>query len=246
MSEWWTYRPSDFVMFSARSYYRLFELYNAALWPAHAIAIALGVTLVATLAWASARHPMPAWPQRVGCVLLAAAWLWVGVGYHAQRFASINSAASGYAVAFALQGMLLLALALGSEGSDSRRRATHLGPDACTRWTGLGLLAYAVFLHPLVGSLFGRPIGQAEVAGLAPDPTAVATLGLLLLLPRAHASLRRGLPRVAWAVALAWCALSSLTLATLSAPEAWALPMLCMAAVIAAWWRARQSQGQPD
>ena len=29
MSEWWTYRLSDFLLFSPRTYYRLFELYNA-------------------------------------------------------------------------------------------------------------------------------------------------------------------------------------------------------------------------
>ena len=33
MSEWWTYRPSDFLLFAPRTYYRLFELYNAEIWP---------------------------------------------------------------------------------------------------------------------------------------------------------------------------------------------------------------------
>ena len=34
MPEWWTYSLSDFLMFSPRTYYRLFELHNAAIWPA--------------------------------------------------------------------------------------------------------------------------------------------------------------------------------------------------------------------
>ena len=29
MSEWWTYRLSNFLLFSPRTYYRLFELYNS-------------------------------------------------------------------------------------------------------------------------------------------------------------------------------------------------------------------------
>lgn len=29
MSEWWTYRPSDFLLFSSRTYWRLFELHYA-------------------------------------------------------------------------------------------------------------------------------------------------------------------------------------------------------------------------
>ena len=33
MSEWWTYSLSDFLLFSPRTYYRLFELYNVAIWP---------------------------------------------------------------------------------------------------------------------------------------------------------------------------------------------------------------------
>ena len=33
MSEWWTYRPEDFLLFSPRVYWRMFELHNAALWP---------------------------------------------------------------------------------------------------------------------------------------------------------------------------------------------------------------------
>ena len=40
--------------------------------------------------------------------------------------------------------------------------------------------AIAVVLYPLMGWALGRPWAQAEVAGLMPDPTALATLALLL------------------------------------------------------------------
>ena len=33
MSEWWTYTISDFLMFSPRTYYRMLERYNTAIWP---------------------------------------------------------------------------------------------------------------------------------------------------------------------------------------------------------------------
>ena len=45
MSEWWTYTLSDLQIFSARTYARLFETYNAAVWPAHVLALALGLLL---------------------------------------------------------------------------------------------------------------------------------------------------------------------------------------------------------
>jgi NADP-dependent 3-hydroxy acid dehydrogenase YdfG len=49
MTEWWTYRLSDFLMFSARTYRRLFELYNTEVWPLPVVAFiggALGLASV--------------------------------------------------------------------------------------------------------------------------------------------------------------------------------------------------------
>ena len=49
MSEWWTYSLSDFLLFSPRTYYRLFELYNREIWPAQMAALVLGAGIVALL-----------------------------------------------------------------------------------------------------------------------------------------------------------------------------------------------------
>ena len=46
MSEWWTYRLSNFLLFSPRTYDRLFELYNAAIWPAQAAAFLVGLVIL--------------------------------------------------------------------------------------------------------------------------------------------------------------------------------------------------------
>jgi hypothetical protein len=45
MSEWWTYRPEDFLLFSPRVYWRMFELHNAAFWPLHFATLAAGLTI---------------------------------------------------------------------------------------------------------------------------------------------------------------------------------------------------------
>ena len=62
MSEWWTYSLSDFLLFSPRTYYRLFELYNLAVWPAQIFTLALGIAIVVLLrrgaAW-QARAVLP-------------------------------------------------------------------------------------------------------------------------------------------------------------------------------------------
>ena len=44
MSEWWTYSLTSFLLFSARTYYRLFELYNADVWPLQIATLAVAAT----------------------------------------------------------------------------------------------------------------------------------------------------------------------------------------------------------
>jgi len=74
---------------------------------------------------------------------------------------------------------------------------------------------------------------------MAPDPTALATLAFLLLLPRRPTSpARRGvagwLSIAAWAIPLAWCLLTGLTLSTMGAPEAWVVPAAAGVATLVA------------
>jgi len=61
MSEWWTYRAEDFLLFSPRVYWRMFELHNAALWPLHMLTLAAGVVIILLIAWrpgTGARDPL--------------------------------------------------------------------------------------------------------------------------------------------------------------------------------------------
>lgn len=169
MTEWWTYRLSDFLMFSPRTYWRLIELYNREIWPAQLAALAAG--LVALWLAASPRASAGRWLA----ALLALAWLWVGWAFHWQRYATINWAAQYFAVAFAVQAALWVGLGV-------LHRDARPAPAAGAALPGLGwLLAVAgVLLYPLAGLLAGRPWTQAEVFGIAPEPTALASLGLLL------------------------------------------------------------------
>ena len=66
MTEWWTYRPRDFVLFSEPVYWRLFELANAALWPLLYLPSAVGLALAGALLWLAAR---PALVYRVRAAL---------------------------------------------------------------------------------------------------------------------------------------------------------------------------------
>ena len=162
MSEWWSYRPSDFLMFSPRIYWRLFASINEAFWPAQPALIALGL---AWLARARAQR-LAAGALAVTSAVVAWAFLW-------QRFTPINWPAQYFALAFALQVVVLSTLTVGG--------GLHASELAWRRRTGITLIAWALLGHPLLAPAFGRPWTEAEVFGLAPDPTAIATLGWLLV-----------------------------------------------------------------
>ena len=102
MSEWWTYRLSNFLLFSPRTYYRLFELYNAAIWPAQVVSFVAGLVILFFLFRPTAAR------GRLAAGLLAACWIWVAVAFHATRYASINFAAVQFAWAFGLEAALLV------------------------------------------------------------------------------------------------------------------------------------------
>jgi len=205
MSEWWTYRPSDFLLFSARTYHRLFERYNAETWPVHLLACALALAL----AWLLIRRTSAPRTARAACALLAAAWLWIAWAFHLQRYADINWAAVWFAAAYALQGLLLLLAA----ACDWRRQP---GPRDTI---GLALFGAALFIQPwLTVVLSGRPWREIELFGLAPDPTALGTIGLLLVLRPARASgAARTLHAALWPVPLLWCLIGAMTRWTLHA-----------------------------
>jgi hypothetical protein len=210
MSEWWSYRPSDFLLFAPRTYYRLVETYNIESWPWQAVAIAAALALVA-LAWRRARHA-----GRIVALVLAFAWGAVAWRFHWERYATINWAAVYFAGAFALQAALLAWIGLvgGLDyGGTSRRR----------RYAGLALIVAALAVLPFAALAAGRPWRQLEIAGLSPDPTAILTLGLLLVARRAHWAL--------YVVPVLWCLASGLTLWTMKAPDAF-IPLL--AALVAA------------
>jgi hypothetical protein len=156
MTEWWSYSLSDFLMFSPRTYWRLVDQYNRDVWPLHLGALGIGLMC----AWLASKG------SRWAYGLLALAWAWVGWAFHWERLATIYLAAPWFAGAFALQAMLLLALAWKNPKLAMGR----------ARWF---VVAVAVVAYPLSSLAFGRPLTQSESFGLMPDPTALLTLALL-------------------------------------------------------------------
>ena len=223
MSEWWTYTLSDFLLFSAPTYHRLFELYNREIWPAQIVALALGVVILACLLSASA------WRGRAVTAILAACWLWVAWAFHVERYATINWAANYFAIGFAVEALLLVWT------GTMRAELTRVTVNRTVRIAGICVFVFALIVQPAIGPLIGRPWLQAEVFGVAPDPTVVATLGVLVLTPSRSRWLTLIIPII-------WCVISGATLWAMESREALVMPLIALLAVLMAVWDARSPQ----
>lgn len=199
MSEWWTYRPADFLMFAPDTYWRLFELHNAAWWPLGVLAHVLVLTLCVALWRGESLAP------RLAAGLMAVLSAAVAWGFVWRLYVPVNWGAQALAGVFAITALGWLLLA--REGRVQPSRAGTL------------VMLLAALSWPLLAWADGRPLAQAELIGLAPDPTAVAGLGLLLQW-RA-----RSTPGVAlWGALLLMgvlaCLISAATLATMNVAQA--------------------------
>jgi hypothetical protein len=224
MSEWWTYTLSDIQSFSLQTWYRLFERYNAAIWPAQIVALALGIWIGSGLHLPHRGSGLHTWRGRVITAILAASWLWIAIAFHGTRYAKLSWVAVYFAWGFGLEALLLI-----WSGVIRGRLTFERRPDAIGR-AGLSIYLFALLVQPVLGQLLGRQWRQIEVFGVAPDPTAVGTLGILLL--------TTGHTR--WeliAVPAIWCAISGATLAAMNAPAAWMVPAAAALVVILAAWR---------
>jgi hypothetical protein len=214
MGPWGSYDLGDFLMFAPETYYRLFARLNEAVWPLPIVMLALGTVIPLLL-----RSPPP-WPKRFAAALLAACWLWVAWAYHLERYAVINWAAPGFAALFALEALVLLWFGV-------IRGRFHSAPaETLARRTGSALFAFGLGVYPLLNPLMGHGWTRAEVFGIAPDPTAIATLGVLLMARKA--------PWPLWIGPVAWCLVTGLALWTLQAPHAFLPPLAALLAAAAA------------
>jgi hypothetical protein len=206
MTEWWSYTLSDFLLFSPRTYYRLLGRYNEEVWPAQILTLGLGLFIFGLLLRPSA------WQGRVVSAILAILWAWVGWAFLWKRYGTINWAAIYVVPLFALEALLLVWIGVVRSGlifGLSRNVAGVLG---------IVLYIWSLSLYPIIAPLVGRGWNQAEIFGVAPDPTVIATIGLLLL--------AQGRPR--WdllALPTLWCIITGATLWAMGSPEAWFPPL---------------------
>lgn len=193
--------------YTAEVYASVLAQYNAATQPAVWLALALHAAALALCLWR---------PERAGravALILAAGWLWTGIVFFVLRFATIHFAAPLYGAGFVLAGLLVLWRLVLRDRPVFRVRPGLVGS------TGFGLALLALAGYPLLALAGSFGLAGAQAVGVAPGPTALFTLGLLLM--------REGRAPVLPAILpLVWCLVGGLSAWAIAYPDDAALPVL--------------------
>lgn len=196
MGEWNSYTIQDFIPFTREVYLSLIERVSETYWPLPILMLACALTIIA-LALTDRRR----W---VG-LLLGMIWGWVGYSFLLQLYADLNWAGHWFARAFYIQALLLTVIMFSVHGNLTKRSPLY--------WWGL-LLCVTGLSWPLLTRIGRIGWSQVEIIGVHPDPTAVFTLGLGLLMVSGW---RLWLMAI---IPLLWCLTSGLTLGVLGLPQA--------------------------
>lgn len=194
MSDWTSYSLSDFILFSEAIYYRQFELYNQAIWPLHIVAILFALSVLYTLC------KRPVWAGRIVASVLVVSWLWVAVAFLYRWFYQIHVVANWYAFGFLVQAGLVYWFGF------IKNRFNEFVTSRLRISVGSGLLFVAIFLYPFIAWMSGRSWLQFEMFALAPDPTVLATIAILVLLK---------VPGGLYVIPALWILISTITLSVM-------------------------------
>ena len=208
--------------FTAEVLFSLHGRYLSAQW------LPIGVVLIVTLAAVLAVALCRAQRGRLSGGLLAIGWLWVGAVFHLQYFATLNFAAPVYGGMFLLQAALLA-----WQGPVRSRLPMCRRQDAVGR-AGLLIALYALAIYPLLDLSDAGTIDTLRLAGTAPGPTALLTLGLLL-------QLQRPVPLYLLVVPVAWALVAGFSGWVLGLTADLLLPVSAVAGLgVTLWHRHRQ------
>jgi hypothetical protein len=188
--------------FTTQQFFEVFTAYNAAIWPVQLLAEALGIFAVVLL-----RHSGEQ-ASRIISLILVVFWLHMGIGYHLLFFSRINAIAYAFALLFVAQAALLHVDGMIRCGITFE---AELGWWGRLAWA---LIGYALVIYPLIGLLGSHPYPTTPLFGVAPCPTTIFTLGLLLL---GNASWRL------FVIPLIWSAIGGSAAVLLAVPQDYGL-----------------------
>ena len=209
--------------FTREQFFELFVAYNAAIWPAEVVAYLLGIAAVLALV-----RPGRAAGQLISAIL-AILWLWTGLFYHMVYFARINPAAYVFGALFVAQAALFVLA--GVSGS----RLAFRFAQKPVKLLGAALIAYALVIYELLGLVAGHGLMQGPLFGVAPCPTVIFTLGVLVLAE----------PPVPWwllPIPLAWAVIGTSAALTFGVAEDLGLAVAAVLVLVSLQLAGRQNR----
>ena len=208
--------------FTKAEFVDVFVAYNTAIWPLQGVAAALGLVTIGLLAY------RPSWAARSISAILAIFWLVMGVGYHWSFFAAINPAAYLFSGLFIIAALIFLL-----EGA-IRNRIQFRGFQGNRARLASLLIVYGFVLYPLLGLIVTHPYPATPLFGVAPCPTTIFTLALLIIAqyPR---------PWVLGSIPLVWSLIGGSAALLLDVPADWGLFVAALAWIYVTVSRAASS-----
>ncbi len=155
--------------FAVAQFFAVFADYNTAIWPVQIVAYGLGGLAVIAL-WL--RRPLA---NQVILPVLAIMWALNGIGYHFLFFAEINPIAKTFALCFVLQSILFAASVMVPNDLRFEIRLNF------RTVSGLSFIVYALLIYEILGYWAGHGLMAGPLFGVAPCPTTIFTIGMLLL-----------------------------------------------------------------
>jgi len=158
-----SYSIIDFISISPEVYVNLFSRLNTTLWPGPLLLLLSGIGLLVAL--------LKQW-FRCAYLILGFAWLSCAYAFHFRLLSELNWVGYWIAVLFALQGMLFLIVA-------------WLRPEFELRQQKLAVLtlfaiSLSLIFFLIVPVFFDRSWQSIEIFALAPNPTCVVSVGVLM------------------------------------------------------------------
>lgn len=173
--------------FTRAEFLQVFADYNLAIWPIQFGMAILGILAIAML------FRRPTWADRTIATVLALFWSLMAAGYHWSFFTSINNGAYAFGALFLLAAVIFVI-----EGVIRDRIRFHLVPGI-RAWLAGGLILYSFVVYPLVGLTLTHPFPKTPLFGVAPCPTTIFTLALLLIAQHPNPLAIAGIPLL-WSV----------------------------------------------
>ncbi|MCF7885163.1 MAG: DUF6064 family protein [Candidatus Marinimicrobia bacterium] len=106
--------------------------------------------------------------------ILAVFWIWNGAVYHLGFFLKINPAARIFGILFIIQGLLFLYY---GNFTSKLQYTFRKGVYYTIAWV---LIVYAILIYNILSPFLGHVYPVAPLFGIAPCPTTIFTLGILI------------------------------------------------------------------